>query len=116
MRWGFTAGAVNGAATCNGDWSSSAAPTQLITTHLAFGDAQTVAMLNLRLSPYKTEQSLHRTEMSGVIVFHVLNTIICRTSVAATSDRSGLAEEARPPDSARTLRSANGVPVPPLST
>jgi hypothetical protein len=98
MRWGLTAGAVNGAATCNGDWSSSAAPTQLITTHLAFGDAQTVAMLNLCLSPDKTEQSLHRTEMSGVIAFHVLNTVICRTSLPATSDWSRLAEKARPPD------------------
>jgi hypothetical protein len=102
MRWGFTAGAVNGAATCNGDWSSSAAPTQLITTHLAFGDAQTVAMLNLWLSPYKTEQSLHRTEMSGVIAFHMLNPGICRTSLPATSDRSGLAEKARPPTRLRT--------------
>jgi hypothetical protein len=68
MRRGSTAGAAAGAATDNGDWSDSAAPTQLITTHLAFGDAQTVAMLNLWLSPYKTEESLDRTEMSSVIV------------------------------------------------
>lgn len=45
------------------DWGK--APTQWINRHLAFGDAQTVAMLNLARSPDKTRRPLHRTEMSS---------------------------------------------------
>ena len=40
------------------------APTKPLNTHLAFGDAQTVAMLDLAAGAYKESRVLHRTEMS----------------------------------------------------
>jgi hypothetical protein len=40
------------------------APTLSINTHLAFGDAQTVAMLNLGRTSDKAKRPLYRTEMS----------------------------------------------------
>jgi len=52
------AGAIAGA--CDGE----DAPKPLINTHLAFGDAQSVAMLDPVTFAYKHLRPLHRTEMS----------------------------------------------------
>jgi hypothetical protein len=43
---------------------SENAPSTLINTHLAFGDAQTSVMLAPANAPDKAEAPLHRTEMS----------------------------------------------------
>jgi hypothetical protein len=42
------------------------APSHSLKTHLAFGDAQTVAMLDPAVIADKEVQPLHRTEMSGL--------------------------------------------------
>jgi hypothetical protein len=48
----------------NGAFGGETAATLVTTTHLAFGDAQTSRMLDPPRAADKTEQSLHRTEMS----------------------------------------------------
>ena len=48
----------------NGTFGGESAPRLSITTHLAFGDAQTSRMLDPPSAADKTEQSLDRTEMS----------------------------------------------------
>lgn len=93
MRYGSTVGAAAGALTGNGDWCTAAALTGLTTTHLVFRDAQTVAMLNPRCSPYKTEQSADRTEMSYSAGFYVPKQPSCRGSPLVTSDLPIMAEK-----------------------
>jgi hypothetical protein len=63
------------------------APMNLINTHLAFGDAQTVAMLDPAGFADKDYEALHRTDMSCRNARNHPLSVIGRKEVSAICDR-----------------------------
>ena len=90
-------------------------PMSLINTHLAFGDAQTVAMLDPAGFADKDYEVLHRTDMSYGSARNRPFSSLGRNEVPVISDRL-VASSVRPQLRRGRLNLAYGVSIRPSST